>query len=100
MMLFVVERDEHQYIVGGGYYFTHIELSPDDCWYRYGVRAGYLSHDSFINRIKECQGNLNEKLSCYIATASFIFVRSQMVKVPEAFMFNLENKSRFLLDME
>ncbi|SFS84355.1 HNH endonuclease [Succinivibrio dextrinosolvens] len=100
MMLFVVERDGHQYIVGGGYYFTHTQLSPDDCWYRYGVRAGYLSYDSFINRIKECHGSLDEKLSCYIATASFIFVRSQMVKVPEAFMFNLENKSRFLLDLD
>ena len=80
MMLFVVEKDNRQYIVGGGYFFTHIELSADDCWYRYGVRAGYLSYDSFINRLKECHGSTEEKLSCYIATASFIFVRSQMVQ--------------------
>lgn len=100
MMLFVVEKDNRQYIVGGGYFFTHIELSADDCWYRYGVRAGYLSYDSFINRLKECHGSTKEKLSCYIATASFIFVRSQMVQIPEEFMFNLTGKSHFILDLD
>ena len=100
LMLFLVEKDGCQYIVGGGYFFQHSLLDIKDCWYSYGVRAGYLTFDAFMKRVEDCNEDMSQPLSCYIATGNFIFVRTQMVRIPDEFLFNLKNKSRFLIDTE
>lgn len=64
------------------------------CWNQYGVLSGYMNLNDFLRRAKEFKADMNAPLSCYIADGSFIFIRKNMVSIPEMFKINFEERSR------
>jgi len=104
LVLFMVEKDNRQMIVGGGYYQMHLDLDVNTCWKRYGVRTGCLNYEAFKKRVIETNNNnLKDKLSCYIISGSFIFVSTQMIAIPEEFRLTNDknaNPVRFFVSTE
>lgn len=50
--------------------------------------------ERLLKKSKEFKADMNDPLSCYIADGSFIFIRKNMVYVPEMFKINFEERSR------
>lgn len=94
LVLFLVEKDGEQIICGGGFFLKHLNMDIISCWNQYGVLSGYMNLNDFLRRAKEFKADMNDPLSCYIADGSFIFIRKNMVYVPEMFKINFEERSR------
>lgn len=97
LVLFLVEKDGEQIICGGGFFLKHLNLDITSCWNEYGVLSGYMTLNDFLKRAKEFKADMNDPLSCYIADGSFIFIRKNMVHVPDMFRINFEDRSRITI---
>ncbi|MGN1280460.1 MAG: HNH endonuclease [Succinivibrio sp.] len=100
LTLFLVEKDGKQLIVGGGFYLFHTNLTIESCWNSYGVLSGYITYQDFMKRAKDCKADLNDPISCYISDGSFIFIRNNIVEVPDDFKMDFENRSRLVISCQ
>ena len=100
LSLFLVEEGDKQYIVGGGFFLKKVSLDLTNCWYNFGVRSGYIAYQAFLKRAKECGADENSMLNCYLCNGTFIFIKNNLIHIPQEFHLDFEHKSRYLLSAE
>mgnify|MGYP000046239559 CR=1 FL=1 len=100
LMLFSLDIDGNDYIVGGAFLLGKENLKPEQCWRNLGVRNGFRTKEEFLEAVKAQGGNLDEDLSCYFLNSTFIFTHANMIKIPSAFSLHYEARSRLCFDKD
>lgn len=85
LVLYVLDRNNHSYIVGGGYFIGWRIINAYDSWNVYGIRNGVLSYDDFIQEIINQGGNEDSFLNALLLSSNFIFANKEMILIPDEF---------------
>lgn len=97
LVIFVYDKGEHTYIIGGGFFFRWQTFSPSDAWYLYGVRNGVASYDDFIKAIHDKGGTEEDGIKSSIIDSIFLFAREVIFMLPDVVREHFMDHSYFFL---
>lgn len=98
LIVLVLEKGEHIYIVGGAFYFRSMFCKADEAWSLFGVRNGAKNYDEFISLVNTRIGDANENMVCTLADNLFLFDRNTKFIMPDELRDKFKTAEYYCLD--
>lgn len=100
LVVLVLDKAEHTYIVGGGFYFRTSKFKPQEAWSLYGVRTGAISYETFLDEVKRHDGHEKSTLPCVILDSVFLFDDNVKFFLPDELRDNFQDRRCYHLSKE
>ncbi len=81
-VFFEIKRDGKRLICGGGFYQRTLEITPLQCWQKFGVNNGAENKEEFLNILTSRGWSQGKKLLSHEILGTFVFSSRQCYELP------------------
>lgn len=99
LTLFLLNEDNKNYIIGGGYFLFFKLIDTDNYWNTQGVKCGFRSKEELQEYLKN-EGYDPKNVETLIFDSYFMFTKHERVLIPENFDKEYCNKNCNILSLD